>query len=182
MFACVTTFAVHGLDSRRVTVEVDIRDGLETFTIVGLPDRAVREARERVRAALKNSGFEFPKRRITVNLAPADVRKAGPAFDLAIAMGVLTASDQVPAEATRDYGLCAELSLTGRVRGIRGALAIAIGARQQGVPRLLLAPDNAREAALIEEVEALPVSDLGEIVALFQGTYDPGRAEPADPI
>src|SRR3954452_11935140 len=104
MFACVTTFAVHGLDSQRVTVEVDIRDGLETFAIVGLPDRAVRESRERVRAALRNSGFDFPKRRITVNLAPADVRKAGPAFDLAIAVGILAADDQIAAETTEGFG------------------------------------------------------------------------------
>src|SRR3954468_22672246 len=104
MLACVKTFAVHGINSQRVTVEVDIRRGLEAFTIVGLPDRAVRESRERVRAALQNSGFEFPKGRITVNLAPADVRKAGPAFDLAIAIGILAASDQVTAEETDGFG------------------------------------------------------------------------------
>src|SRR3981189_1807090 len=97
MLASVTTFAVHGIDSRRVTVEVDIPGGgLSAFTIVGLPDRAVREARERVRAALLNSGFDFPKGRMTANLAPADVRKAGPAFDLALAGGVLRGGGPTP--------------------------------------------------------------------------------------
>src|SRR3954468_1174450 len=97
--ACVATFSIHGIDSREVTVEVDIRSGLPTFTIVGLPDRAVRESRERVRAALNNSGFPFPGGRITVNLAPADVRKAGNAFDLAMAVAILTADAQVPPDA-----------------------------------------------------------------------------------
>src|SRR3954451_16307726 len=119
MVASVTTFAVYGIDSKPVTVEVDIRErGLPAFTIVGLPDRAVRESRERVRAALKNSGFAFPGGRITVNLAPADVRKAGPGFDLAIAVGILSASGQIPPEATAGYGLCGELSLAGTLRPI----------------------------------------------------------------
>src|SRR3954469_5570439 len=108
MLASVTTFAVQGIDSQRVTVEVDIRDGLETFTIVGLPDRAVRESRERVRAALRNSGLEFPTKRLTVNLAPADVRKAGPAFDLAVAVAILSANSEIPAESTDGYAVCGE--------------------------------------------------------------------------
>src|SRR4051794_30570659 len=152
MLACITTFAVQGISSHLVTVEVDVRRGLQTFTIVGLPDRAVRESRERVRAALENSGFEFPKTRITVNLAPADVRKAGPAFDLAVAVGVLSASDQIPSESTDGYALCGELSLTGNLRPIRGALAIALGAKQHGIRKLVLPPECAREGALIEDV------------------------------
>src|SRR5438128_1759849 len=108
--ASVTTFAVHGISSKRVSVEVDIRQGLPAFTIVGLPDRAVRESRERVRAALKNSGLDFPSgERITVNLAPASLRKVGPAFDLALAVGILSASGQIPGTATDGYGLCGEL-------------------------------------------------------------------------
>src|SRR6478609_10362781 len=159
MLASVTTFAVHGIDSQPVTVEVDIRRGLPAFTIVGLPDRAVRESRERVRAALKNSGFEFPpEQRITVNLAPADVRKAGPAFDLALAVGILNAAGDVPAESTDGYALCGELSLTGTLRGIRGSLAIAIGAKEAGIRRLLLPPECAPEAALIDGVQVLPVA------------------------
>src|SRR3954462_799984 len=136
MLASVTTFAVHGIDSRRVTVEVDVPGGgLPAFTIVGLPDRAVRESRERVKAAILNSGLDFPKGRITVNLAPADVRKAGPAFDLAIAVGILGADGQIPSYATDGYALCGELSLTGGLRPIHGPLSIALGAREAGVGR-----------------------------------------------
>ncbi|HEX4717505.1 MAG TPA: YifB family Mg chelatase-like AAA ATPase [Thermoleophilaceae bacterium] len=182
MLASVTTFAVQGINSQPVTVEVDLRQGLETFTIVGLPDRAVRESRERVRAGLKNSGFEFPKKRVTVNLAPADVRKAGPAFDLAIAVGILSADDQIPPDATDGYALCGELSLTGRVRPIRGALAIALGAKQAGISRLLMPAECAPEAALVHEVDAIAVPDLERIVALFRGEWGPSPAEPAAPL
>jgi magnesium chelatase family protein len=183
MLASVTTFAVHGIDSKPVTVEVDIRRGLPAFTIVGLPDRAVRESRERVRAALKNSDFDFPSdERITVNLAPAALRKAGPAFDLALAVGILSASGQIPAESTAGYGLCGELSLTGSLRPIRGALAIALGAKRVGMPRLLMPAECAPEAALIEDVEAIAVPDLERIVALFRGEWQPVPAQPASPL
>ncbi len=181
MLASVATFAVQGIRSEPVTVEVDIRDGLETFTIVGLPDRAVRESRERVRAALKNSDFEFPKRRITVNLAPADVHKAGPAFDLAVAVAILSASGQIPRESTEGHAVCGELSLGGDLRPIRGSLSMAIGARDARIPRILLPLDCAREAALIPQVQALPVASLGEIVAFFRGEFEPLPAEPARP-
>src|SRR5213079_813636 len=120
----VTTFAVQGIDSRRVEVKVDIRSGgLTAFSIVGLPDRAVREARERVRSALGNSGFDFPRGRITANLAPADVRKAGPVFDLALAVAILSASGQIPPDSTLDCAICGELSLGGGLRPVRGQLA-----------------------------------------------------------
>src|SRR3954462_10789751 len=142
MLATLTTFAVYGIDSKPVAVEVDIRArGLPAFTIVGLPDRAVRESRERVRAALKNSNFDMPGGRITVNLAPADLRKAGPAFDLALAVGILSASGQIPAEATAGCALRGEVSLTGSLRPIRGALAVALGARAAGIGRLLVPPE-----------------------------------------
>src|SRR6478672_9028586 len=183
MVATVTTFAVQGIGSQRVTVEVDIRRGLPAFTIVGLPDRAVRESRERVRAALKNSGLDFPSdERITVNLAPASLRKAGPAFDLALAVGILGASRQIGVEETEGYALCGELSLNGNLREIRGALAIAIGAKEAEIRRLILPPACAREAALIADVQALPIANLTELVALFRGEYEPHRAEPAEPI
>ena len=182
MPASVITFAVHGINSQPVTVEVDIRGrGLPSFTIVGLPDRAVRESRERVRAALKNSGFAFPRGRITVNLAPADVRKAGPAFDLALAIGVLIESEQIPAGAADGYGLCGELSLGGSIRGIRGALPIALGARLAGISKLLLPPDCAPEAALVADVAAYSVATLDEIAALLRGEYEPLPAQPAPP-
>jgi magnesium chelatase family protein len=180
MLASVTTFAVYGIDSKPVTVEVDIRRGLPAFTIVGLPDRAVRESRERVRAALKNSEFEFPsEERITVNLAPADLRKAGPAFDLALAVGLLSASGQIPAEATVGCALCGEVSLTGSLRPIRGALAVALGARDAGIGCLLVPPECAEEAALVDEVEVLAMPDLEHIAAYFRGESNPDAARPA---
>jgi magnesium chelatase family protein len=183
MLASVTTFAVHGIDSRRVIVEVDVPGrGLSAFTIVGLPDRAVRESRERVRAALKNSGFLFPGGRITVNLAPADVRKAGPVFDLAIAVGILEATGQIPPEATAGYALCGELSLAGTLRPNRGALAVAVGAKRAGTARLLMPADCAPEAALIDGVQALPVPGLEQIVALFRGDWEAAPAKPAAPL
>src|SRR5215213_5799796 len=119
MLACVTTFALEGVSSHEVTVEVDVRRGLPAFTLVGLPDRAIRESRERVRAALLNSGLDFPQKRLTVNLAPAHVRKEGPSFDLAIAVGLLVASAQVPGKQLEDCALLGELSLSGELRSVR---------------------------------------------------------------
>jgi magnesium chelatase family protein len=121
VLASAATFALEGIESRQVVVEADLRRGLPTFTVVGLPDAAVREARERVRAALLNSGLDFPLQRLTANLAPADLRKAGPSFDLALAAAVLAASDQVPAGSLGPYALCGELSLGGALRPVRGA-------------------------------------------------------------
>src|SRR3982750_1704593 len=120
MLASAATFALHGVDALEVTVEIDVRPGLPSFTIVGLPDTAVQESRERVRAALVNSGFDFPMRRITVNLAPADLRKAGPGFDLALAGAVLSASGQVQTERLASYALFGELGLDGSIRPVRG--------------------------------------------------------------
>src|SRR5439155_7126981 len=155
MLSAVATFALEGVDSVEVTVEVDLRRGLPAFTVVGLPDPAVREARERVRAALLNSGLEFPAKRVTANLAPAHLRKAGASFDLALAVGVLAASGQVPREALERTAVCGELSLGGGLRPVRGALAIAFGARRDGYERLLVPVENAAEAALVEGLEAL---------------------------
>ena len=129
MLACVATFALEGIDSREITVEVDLRRGLPAFSIVGLPDAAVREARERVRSALLNSDLEFPLQRLTANLAPGYVRKAGPSFDLALAVALLAASDQIPRDALDGYAVCGELSLSGALRPVHGTLAIALGAR-----------------------------------------------------
>ena len=123
MLARVRTFTIDGVDPRQVWVEVDIRTGLPSFTIVGLGDAAVRESRERVRAAIQNSGFAFPPARITANLAPAFLRKVGPGFDTALALAVLAASGQVPVERLRGYAVFGELSLTGELRDSPGALA-----------------------------------------------------------
>src|SRR5687768_12030298 len=160
MIARVTTFAIDGVGSRRVWVEVDIRGGLPSFTVVGLADKAVREARERVRAAIVNSGYEFPAKRITVNLAPAYLRKAGPGFDLPMAMAVLAASAQVPPESLARCAVVGELSLTGEVRATRGTLAVAEGAERDGLMRLLLPRARAREAALVQALEVVGVETL----------------------
>src|SRR4051794_26988696 len=181
MLASVPTFAIEGVDSREVTVEVDVRRGLPTFTLVGLPDRGVREARERVRAALLNSGLDFPLQRLTVNLAPASVRKAGPGFDLAIAVGILAATGQVPQEPLKRCGLYGELSLAGDLRPGRGALAVALGARGSGYEQLALAPGSAGEAALVAEVEVVPINDLTEMAEFLRGERSPPRASPAHP-
>jgi magnesium chelatase family protein len=187
MLAAVATFALEGVRSHEVTVEVDVRRGLSAFTLVGLPDRAIRESRERVRAALLNSGLEFPQQRLTVNLAPAHVRKAGPSFDLAIAVGVLAASGQVPATALDRCALCGELSLSGELRPVRGALATALGARKAGYRRLLVPSGNAAEAALAREA-ALPgrleicgIPTLERLGEMLHGRWTPAIAEPAPP-
>ncbi len=169
MIARVTTFTIDGVESRRVWVEADIRLGLPAFTIVGLADKAVREARERVRSALVNSGHEFPQKRITVNLAPASLRKIGPGFDLPLAIAVLVASDQLEASAVDDTALVGELSLTGDVRAVCGALAIAEGARRHLLSRLLLPRSRAREAALVPGVTVLGIETLQQAVDVLAG-------------
>jgi magnesium chelatase family protein len=181
MLACVATFALDGVSSHEVTVEVDVRRGLATFMLVGLPDRAVRESRERVRAALLNSELEFPQKRLTVNLAPAHVRKAGPSFDLAIAVGLLAASGQVPQEALAGHALCGELSLTGEIRPVRGTLAAALGARRAGYRNLLVPEANAAEAALVDGVEVRGIPSLRRIADLLHGRWSPERASPQSP-
>ena len=178
VLASVPTFALEGVDAREVTVEVDVRQGLPVFTVVGLPDAAVREARERVRAALLNSELEFPLQRLTVNLAPAWVRKAGASFDLAIAVGVLAASGQIPAAALEGCAVSGELSLGGALRPIRGALSIAIGCRDSGFERLVVASEIAPEAALVEGIEVCAVPSLRRLVDLLHGRWAPGPPLP----
>ncbi|MBD0280797.1 MAG: YifB family Mg chelatase-like AAA ATPase [Thermoleophilaceae bacterium] len=181
MLASVATFALEGVRSHEVTVEVDVRQGVSIFTLVGLPDRAVRESRERVRAALMNSGLHFPLQRLTVNLAPAHVRKAGPSFDLAIAVGVLAASGQVPRDELEDSALCGELSLSGDLRPIRGALAAVLGARNAGYRRLLVPERNAAEGALVDGVEVYGIPTLARLADLLHGRWMPDSARPAVP-
>jgi magnesium chelatase family protein len=175
VLASAATFALAGVHSDEVTVEVDVRRGLPAFTLVGLPDAAVREARERVRAALLNSGLEFPLQRLTANLAPASVRKAGPGFDLALAVGVLAASEQVPCEGLRATAVWGELSLSGALRPGRGALATAIGAREAGYERLVVPVENAEEAALADGLEVLAVPTLARLVELLHGDWRPDQ-------
>ena len=179
--AKVTAFAIDGVESRRVTVEADVRRGLPAFTVVGLADKAVREARERVRGAIVNSGFEFPDSRLTVNLAPAYLRKVGPSFDLPLAIAILAASGQVPQEATEGIAFAGELSLTGEVRAIRGALAVAEGARAHELECVVVPLSRAREAALVSGIEAVGVEDLVETVAVLRGDAEPQPLPPEAP-
>jgi magnesium chelatase family protein len=173
MLACVRTAAVFGIEAVAVNVEVDVSFGLPMFTMVGLPDASVRESRDRVRAAIRNCGFEFPLERITVNLAPADVRKAGAAFDLPIALGILAASGVVTCRAINDVVLIGELSLDGAIQASRGVLPIAIAARAQGAASLLLPAQNATEAAVVSGLRLWPVTTLGQAVGVLN---DPAAA------
>ncbi|MBA3866698.1 MAG: hypothetical protein H0X42_10210, partial [Solirubrobacterales bacterium] len=161
MLATARTFTLDGIAARPVRVEVDVHRGLPGFAIVGLPDTAVREARERVRAALVNCGFEFPLRRIVVNLAPASLRKAGPGMDLAIAAALLSASGQLEWEALSRVALVGELALDGSTRPVNGALAIAEAAREGGADAVVLPAENGPEAALVVGIDVVALDGLG---------------------
>ena len=175
VLARVTTFTIDGLDPCPVVVEADLRAGLPAFTIVGLADRSVTEARERVRAAIQNSGFEFPMRRVTVNLAPAHLRKAGPGFDLAIACAILVASGQLPEARLHDVAVFGELSLTGEVRPCRGVLAAAQGAAGEGLRGLLIAADRVGEAQLVAGLEVRGTKSLQGLAGVLAGPPEAPR-------
>lgn len=174
MLARARTFTIEGLQSRPVTVELDIRQGLPGFAIVGLAGAAVREARDRVQSAIINSGFAFPSGRITANLAPGDVPKAGPGLDLALACAILAASGQLDPERLRTHALLGELALDGRVRPCGGTLAIAQACVQTGFSTLLLAPQSACEALLVQRLDVAASPDLRTAVRVLEG----GEREP----
>jgi len=169
VLAKVTSCALVGLEGVIVDVEVDTSRGMPSLVIVGLPDAAVKESSERVRAAIKNSGLVFPGKRITVNLAPADIRKAGPSYDLPIAVGVLIASEQVWPQQVEDALFIGELSLDGSVRHVNGILPVAALAQQQSIPRVFVPTRDAPEAALIDGLEVIPVESVGQLAAHLQG-------------
>jgi magnesium chelatase family protein len=169
MLARVFSCAVIGLEGVIVEVEVDTGLGLPSMVIVGLPDAAVQESRERVQAAVKNAGLFFPRKRVTVNLAPASVRKEGPAYDLPIALGVLVAAEQLPAESLEGALVIGELSLDGTVRHVRGVLPMAAVAREKGFKRVFVPVSDAAEAALIPDLEVIPVSALDALAAHLSG-------------
>jgi magnesium chelatase family protein len=168
MLAKVKSAAVVGLDGAIVEVEVDLSPGLPSFTIVGLPDKAVQEARERVRSAIRNSYYKFPSRRITVNLAPADLKKEGPAYDLPIAIGILMSSGQLSTELSGSVFL-GELSLDGKVRHTRGILPMVALARDRGLSTVFVPCDGAKEASLIENIHIFPAESLAQLVVHLQG-------------
>ena len=168
--AKVHSAAVLGVEAYAVEVEVDVRQaGFPAFQMVGLPDEAVRESRDRVSAALKNAGYDFPLAKITVNLAPADIRKEGSGFDLPVAIGLLAASGQLRSEAYLDYCVIGELALNGGVRSVRGVLPMALGARTAGRRGIICPRENGGEAAVVEGLEVLPVSHVSEVVDHFDG-------------
>lgn len=163
------SLTLQGIDALPVEVEVDVSSGLPGFSIVGLPDAAVQEARERVRVAISNSGYKFPTKKVIVNLAPANLRKEGPAFDLPIALAVLAVSGALPPQMLEEAGVVGELSLDGGLRGVRGALSMAEGARREGLTRLVLPQDNANEAAAIDGIGVHGVGSLREAVEYLGG-------------
>ena len=168
MLAKVRSGAVVGLDGAVVEVEVDIAPGLPNFLIVGLPDTAVQEAKERVRAAIRNSGGAFPMKRIVVNLAPADLKKAGPAYDLPIALGILLSSEQLSAD-TSEVMLLGELSLDGTLRHTNGVLPLVALAKAEGIPAVIVPEADAREASLIEGVKIIPIASLTQLISYLRG-------------
>ncbi len=178
MLATARTFTLDGILARPVRVEIDVRRGLPAFSVVGLPDPAVREARERVRAALSNCGFEFPLRRIVANLAPASLRKAGPGLDLAIAVALLTASEQLEWKALPQVAMAGELALDGSTRPVPGALAIAEAARELGAEKLLVPTGNGPEAALAPGIEVIGLESLTQLPELAAGKWRPAPPRP----
>jgi magnesium chelatase family protein len=169
VLARVLSAAVAGIEAALVSVEVDVSSGLPAFTMVGLPDSTVRESRDRVRSAIKNAGYSFPMERITVSLAPADLRKEGAAFDLPIALGVLAATGLVKGDALARHLVLGELSLDGEVQPVRGVLPVALACRRRGLDGLLLPAANAREAAAVAGCRALPLRRLSEAVEWLAG-------------
>ena len=177
MLARVRSAAVLGIDAYLVDVETDIASGLPTFVTVGLPQGAVKEGRDRVSAALANTGFTFPLRRVTINLAPADVPKTGSAFDLPIALGILAATEQIAGERLPTLAVLGELGLEGAVRPIRGALPVALAARAAGVDALILPRENVAEAGVVEGLQVLGAGTLAEIADYLEGKLElPGAA------
>jgi magnesium chelatase family protein len=183
VLACIRTAAVFGIEASLVHVEVDVSFGLPGFQMVGLPDASVRESRDRVRSAIRNSGFEFPPHRVTVNLAPADIRKAGSAFDLPIALGVLAAAGGITRRDIDDVLVLGELSLDGAIQAARGVLPIAAAARRHRCRGLLLPHPNSAEAAVVEPLQLYPVRSLAEAVAALNSpdTFLSSLAPPPPP-
>ena len=182
MLARVQSGTLRGVDGYLVEVEVDLAPGMPAFTTVGLPEAAVRESKDRVRAALKNSGYRFPSNRVTINLAPADVRKEGTGFDLPVALGILAAQGIVPQEHLEKYLIFGELSLNGRLKPTRGILSMALATREAGLA-LVIPQDNAREAAAIQGLEIYPAATLAQLVEFLAGREPIGAylSESPDP-
>ena len=169
MLSKVLSAGLHGIDGFTVEVEVDIANGLANWNTVGLPESSVRESRDRVIAAIKNSGYSFERRRITINLAPADIKKEGTGFDLPIAIGLLASSELIPTEPLQEHLILGELSLHGEIKPIHGALPIALLAEKKKIKKLILPEQNVREARVVSGITVLPARHLSEVVQHFTG-------------
>jgi magnesium chelatase family protein len=169
MLALAFSAAIAGIDAYVVRVETDSAAGIPNFALVGLPDRALNESRERVRAAIVNSGFGFPPGRLLVNLAPADMRKTGVGFDLAIALALLATDEQIDRAALRDYVVCGELALDGSLRAVLGVLAMTLAAKQAGFERIVVPEANLGEAALVDGIDVYAVPALADAIAVVLG-------------
>ena len=169
MLSKVLSFGLKGIEGFKVDVETDVTSGLPNFNVVGLADTAVKEAKERVRSAIKNSGFEYPVKRITVNLAPADIKKEGPSFDLALAVGIMAVDKNLDLKNYKDFVYLGELSLDGQIKKIKGLLPILISARELGYKRFIVPKDNAIEASFISDVEVYPIANLCECAEFLSG-------------
>ena len=182
MLAKVNSAALYGIDALRVEVEIDLASGLPQLATVGLPEGAVKESKDRIRAAVKNCGYNFPAKRITINLAPADIKKEGSAYDLPMAVGILAAEESIAKNLLDEYLLIGELSLDGSVKPVRGALPIAMAAKKEQVKGLILPEQNAPEAAVVSEVQVIGVRDLPQVVEFLNGgqSIEPTTVNVAD--
>lgn len=179
MLANVFSGAAIGIDGYKIIVEVDTISTLPGFTIVGLPDAAVSESKERIRSAIKNSGFSFPTKKIVINLAPADVKKEGSGFDLPMAIGVLASNGEIEMDKLQDVGFIGELSLDGSIRAVNGILPIALGLKQEGIKKLFVPKENATEASFVDGIEVYPAEHLAEVVNFFKPeTIDEIKIQP----
>jgi len=169
LLAKVFSGAVLGIDAYIVEVEIDISNGLPAFTTVGLPEAAVKESRERVKAAINNSGYYFPYDRITVNLAPANIRKEGTGYDLPISVGIMAATNIIPQNIIQDYLLLGELSLDGRIKPVKGSLPMALAAQKSNLKGVIVPKENSREAAVVNDISVIPVSHLSDVVGFLRG-------------
>lgn len=172
MLSKIFTSATYGIDAYLIEVETNVEKNVPNFTIVGLPDNAVKESKERVITAIRNCGFELPSRRITVNLAPADIKKEGSSFDLPIAIGILSANENVRSQFLEDSIFLGELALDGKLRHVKGALPIAVEARKRGIQRIILPIEAAKEASIVDDIEVYGLSSLTDVVAFLSGELE----------
>ena len=169
MLSIIKTMSLHGLDGYLIEVQVDVSPGMPEWTIVGLPDTSVKEAKERVRTAIKNSRFEFQSKKIIVNLAPANTRKEGSLFDLPIAIGILANFGEIVSQNLEHTVFVGELSLDGKINKAKGILPMCIEAKKMGIKRIILPKENAKEAAIVKELEVIGVSTLDQLVDFLNG-------------